>query len=344
MNKLNQLNKELNQDSFSRKELDTILSSNQLTPQGRRAILEYLHNIPNWKTAIYRFLTLYGALLIFSGCILFIIFNINLLSLLFKLSVIELGLIASFIVAFLFYKKQNVFKASLLSSSFFIILFMMMDRIIYQSSLQFYELFFILSGLILPLAILANSFLLWLLWIGLCNLSLMDYWQECVFGNLKTDDLIFTIQILMNAFFLLISEYIIKHHPSMKALRISLIAWLLLLSFIPSSNLILIITLHRVPFESFSFAMMIAGIVGLGLNIALFRIYSTEIKNVFALSLISLSLALLACILLYCIVQHIHMGMIGLLSITTLSVIGIFSVVIRYLIQFHQKNQTRKHS
>ena len=133
-----------------------------------------------WLTYINRFLVALGALLIVAGITAFFAWNWADLNHLAKLALVQVGIIASALLAWRLGIDTVGGKASLFSTVFlFGIVFAVFGQV-YQTGADPYGLFLLWALLALPMAVIGRQPALWMLFQVLLILALIMYWTQVV--------------------------------------------------------------------------------------------------------------------------------------------------------------------
>jgi uncharacterized membrane protein len=154
-----------------------LYAANVLTPGARDRAYDLIRPPAAWWTLANRLLILLGAGLMLAGVIFFFAYNWADLRPFHKFGIIQGGLAASLIGAFVV-GIDLAGKLLLTSSAVFIGVFLAVHGQVYQTGADSYELFIRWSILILPIAILSRFEWNWLMWLVVTNIGITLYWEQ----------------------------------------------------------------------------------------------------------------------------------------------------------------------
>ncbi|MCA0433251.1 MAG: DUF2157 domain-containing protein [Proteobacteria bacterium] len=191
-----------------RRMIDGLLSQGLISPEARNHALGLLYPARNWGLWASRMLLALGVSLILSGIVYFFAFNWARIAPGIKLGSIQLAMFACLALAFFFGLTRFSGKIAVLSGAVLTGVFLAVFGQIYQTGADAYSLFMVWALLILPWVILAEFAALWLVWLVICNVFLMLYWDQAVLPERADEMLIFSGLALFSAVFLGLREYV----------------------------------------------------------------------------------------------------------------------------------------
>lgn len=162
----NQIIELIEQDCIPPEKMSEALSTTKVTPDGQ-----------SWRIFIDYLLLWLGALALAFAAMFFIAYNWNDLGRYAKFGMME-GLIVLTVLAYWKLDKDKVpAKVSLLMASIFLGVLLALYGQTYQTGADPWQLFFNWALLMLPWAIIGRFPAIWILWIGLINLSITLYFM-----------------------------------------------------------------------------------------------------------------------------------------------------------------------
>jgi len=160
----------------------------------------------NWDLWASRGVLALGVGLILSGIICFVAFNWQYLQPFHKFISLEAALLACLGTAY-FYGFHNLVGQLLLTAASVLLgAFLACFGQIYQTGADSYTLFLMWSALMLPWVLFSAFAPLWLLWIGVSNLSFILYWSQD-HGFLFEENPLLSFLIVFNGLILGMREY-----------------------------------------------------------------------------------------------------------------------------------------
>jgi uncharacterized membrane protein len=140
--------------------------------------------LSDWRNFLQTLLLWTGVILVASGVIFFFAYNWQSLHRFGKFALAETVFAAAVIAAWQFGIEKPAGKAALLGAALLTGALLALLGQTYQTGADTFELFASWAALILPWAIAARFAALWLMWIGLLNLSVSMYFQARAWGML----------------------------------------------------------------------------------------------------------------------------------------------------------------
>lgn len=184
------------------------LSAHQvIDDETREYALELLYPAKNWGLWISRLLLVLGVALILSGIIYFFAFNWAKITPAMKLGSIQTVILACLAVSYFYGLQRLSGKILLLSAAVLVGVFLAVFGQIYQTGADAYNLFMMWALLILAWVIISEFAALWLVWLVICNIFLVLYWNQAAFPAHDTEMMIFSYLALFNGVFLGLREY-----------------------------------------------------------------------------------------------------------------------------------------
>jgi len=319
----------------NRKTVENLYEKQFINQEAHDLALEFLYPHQRWGYWTANLLLSLGISLLLVGIIFFFAFNWQKMSTLHKFSTLEAGLICCIFGAWSYSSKEVISKLFLIGASILVGVFLAVFGQIYQTGADSYQLFLAWTILILPWTILARSAPLWFIWIILFNLTIMFYWSQVVYGDNRIDDLIFSILLIINTGILAIKEYCAYRAIGWlegRWIRIVLVLFLLIIAIVPLYNLIQIVSLSRTTILSSNPAMVISGILAIGLHAGLIWFYSVRQLDMWVTALTSISIAIHLCDLFYHLLRTMNFDDIAtffLMSIITLATFTLTAFLLR---------------
>lgn len=149
------------------------------------AIADLTPTLSDWRNFLSRLLLWIGIVLVASSAIFFFAYNWQSLHRFGKFGLAEIILAAAVIAAWQFGIERPAGKAALLGAGLMTGALLALLGQTYQTGADTFELFAFWAILILPWVIAARFVPLWLMWIGLLNLSVSMYFQARAWGMLR---------------------------------------------------------------------------------------------------------------------------------------------------------------
>jgi uncharacterized membrane protein len=146
------------------------------------AIAGVTPQLSDWRTFVNTFLLWTGSILVAAGVIFFFAYNWKSLPRFGKFALGETVFAVAVIAAWLFGIQRAAGKAAILGAALLTGALLALLGQTYQTGADTFELFAYWALLILPWVIVARFAPLWLLWIGLLNLSVGAYFQALRWG------------------------------------------------------------------------------------------------------------------------------------------------------------------
>jgi uncharacterized membrane protein len=182
-----------------------LYAANVLTPGARDAAYELIRPPSGWWTLASRLLTGLGAGLMLAGVVFFFAYNWADLRPAMKFGLIQGGLAACLIGAFVVGVDRLGGKLLLSGCTVFVGVFLAVHGQVYQTGADSFELFVRWSILIIPFAILSRFEWNWLLWLVVTNVGIILYWQQVrmpTYGH-QAEGLFLTLGVLNTAVLML---------------------------------------------------------------------------------------------------------------------------------------------
>lgn len=267
------------------------LSAHQIIDDETREYgLELLYPAKNWGLWVSRLLLVLGVALILSGIIYFFAFNWAKITPTMKLGSIQTAILACLAVSYFYGLQRLSGKILLLSAAVLVGVFLAVFGQIYQTGADAYNLFMMWALLILAWVIISEFAALWIVWLVICNIFLVLYWNQAAFPAHDTEMMIFSYLALFNGVFLGLREYF-----STKAVHWLAEQWTRVVLVVPILGYVLIPTLILIITPGHAtFAIVFGALLAAVTHIAFYILYRYKLPDMWGLATTILS----ACIIL----------------------------------------------
>lgn len=268
--------------------VESLYRNGLLNEAGREAGLSMLDPHHDWGYWIGNILLILGWVFILSGIIYFFAFNWENMSVRYKFSTIQVGILVCFAGAWAY--SLNTLRGQLFLTGGCILIgvFLAVFGQTYQTGADSYQLFLAWTLIITPFVIISQFAPLWAIWLLLLNMTVILFWQQEISVVREQEYYIYAILLLINGIALLLREQLYYRKVTFlqgRWLRILLSLAIIIISFIPISSLIM----------SHSFAnnaLVLSAIFGIIMHLGFLFHYRYHLRDrwVYAMTLISLSL------------------------------------------------------
>jgi uncharacterized membrane protein len=274
----------------NRRLIEELSSHQMIDDETREYALELLYPAKNWGLWTSRLLLILGVALILSGIVYFFAFNWAKITPAMKLGSIQLTILVCLGIAYFYNLQQLSGKILLLSAAVLVGVFLAVFGQIYQTGADAYQLFMLWAVLILPWVAIAEFAALWLVWLVICNIFLILYWDQAVFPEHATEMLIISYLALFNGLFLGLREYFFtKIVPWLEGQWTRVVLVVPILGYLMIPTMMFIIEPGRASFSIF-FGTLLAAIT----HIVFYLLYRYQLPDMWGLATTILS----ACIIL----------------------------------------------
>lgn len=268
------------------------LSAHQIiNDETREYALELLYPAKNWGLWVSRLLLVLGVALILSGIIYFFAFNWAKITPAMKLGSIQTAIFACLAVSYFYGLQRLSGKILLLSAAVLVGVFLAVFGQIYQTGADAYNLFMMWALLILAWVMISEFAALWIVWLVICNIFLVLYWNQAAFPAHDTEMMIFSYLALFNGVFLGLREYFSTkavHWLAEQWTRVVLVVPILGYVFIPTLMFIIDYDEHAPP--AVAFGTLLAAVT----HAVFYILYRYKLPDMWGLATTILS----ACIIL----------------------------------------------
>lgn len=269
----------------NRRLIEELFSHRIIAAEAREYGLELLYPAKNWGLWVSKLLLMLGVALILSGIIYFFAFNWAKITPAMKLGSIQTAILACLALSYFYGLQRLSGKILLLSAAVLVGVFLAVFGQIYQTGADAYNLFMMWALLILPWVMISEFAALWLVWLVICNIFLLLYWDQAAFPASETERMIFSYLALFNGLFLGLREYFSIKNRSWLAeqwTRVVLVVPILGYVFIPT--LMFIIEPERAAF-AVVFGTLLAAVT----HIAFYILYRYQLPDMWGLATTILS-------------------------------------------------------
>lgn len=314
--------------------VETLYEKELINQEAHDLALEFLYPHQRWGYWTSKMLLVLGASLLLVGIILFFAYNWQAMSTFHKFATVEAALICCLVGAWSFSNNEFLSKLFLTGASILVGVFLAVFGQIYQTGADAYQLFMAWTLLILPWTILGRSMPLWFIWMVLLNISITLFWVQVIYGNNRTDDLIFSILLVVN------TGLLAAVSSKERWLRIILVLGLLLIAAIPVYNLIQILSLQRTNILSSNPAMVVSGLLGVGLHVGLLWYYALKQLDMWVIALTSISIAIHLCVFCLKLLETMNFEDVAkflIMSVITLIIFTATAFLLRNIAKYTQE-------
>ncbi|MCX4026446.1 DUF2157 domain-containing protein [Endozoicomonas sp. SM1973] len=196
----------------NRRLVDELYAHGYLTAEGKAYALNLLHPHNQWGLWVSRLLLILGTALVLAGVIYFFAFNWARLTPIIKFTTIQTGLVGCLIAAYSYSLQKLVGKIFLLAASVLVGVFLAVFGQVYQTGADAYQLFMGWALLTLGWTIIANFSVQWLLWLIICNIFVLLWWEQSALPSRSMEDLLYSLLLGINGLALALREYAAQHN------------------------------------------------------------------------------------------------------------------------------------
>jgi uncharacterized membrane protein len=274
----------------NRRLIEELSAHQMIDDETREQGLELLYPAKNWGLWVSRLLLILGVALILSGIIYFFAFNWAKITPAMKLGSIQIAIFACLAVSYFYGLQRLSGKILLLSAAVLVGVFLAVFGQIYQAGADAYNLFMMWALLILPWVTISEFAALWIVWLVICNIFLVLYWDQAAFPASETEMMICSYLALFNGLFLGLREYFSTKSVSWLAGQ-----WTRVVLVVPILSYIFIPTLLFVDNPSHAtFSIILGALLAVVIHIAFYILYRYKLPDMWGLATTILS----ACIIL----------------------------------------------
>ncbi|MFC1834887.1 DUF2157 domain-containing protein [Thermodesulfobacteriota bacterium] len=187
------------QQPARREIIGELFTAGHLSHEAREEALNCLRSPPAWWIWANRMLLFLGCALVLAGVIFFFAYNWEKIGPFIKFAVIELGIAASLVGAWVMGLDRLGGKVLLLSASLLVGVVLAVYGQTYQTGADAYELFAGWAVLIAGWVAISRFQALWLTWVTLINIAIIMFWSQVVIpNNLARAETQFALLALIN--------------------------------------------------------------------------------------------------------------------------------------------------
>lgn len=219
----------------NRRLIEELFSRQIISPAAREYGLELLYPAKNWGLWISRLLLILAVALILSGTVYFFAFNWAKITPAMKLGSVQIAMLVCLIGGYFYDLQRLSGKILLLSSAVLVGVFLAVFGQIYQTGADAYTLFMAWAALIFPWVLIGEFAALWIVWLVICNIFLVLYWDQVAAPAHEAEMLIFSYLAIFNTLFLGLREHFanknfawLEHQWTRVILVLSILGYLLI--------------------------------------------------------------------------------------------------------------------
>jgi len=198
----------LNRMPVNRGLLEELHARGLIGPEMKMSGMELLFPTYSWGMWAFRVLLAIGVTLVLTGIVTFFAFNWDAIPPLAKLGGIQFGMLALVAVVFRLGLNHPASGWLFLCASVLIGVFFAVFGQIYQTGADAWQLFQAWALLMLPWVLIARFANLWVLWLAICHVFILLYWDQVVGTTDKWSLILFILLMVFNAVFLVLKEYL----------------------------------------------------------------------------------------------------------------------------------------
>ena len=314
--------------------LGHLLKSGAITPKHYRSSLIWLHPPHLWAHWAMILMVTFGTALVLSGIVYFFAFNWVALPDLAKFAILQSGMVLAALGAQHVGPGRLIGQLCLLTASVFVGVFLAVFGQVYQSGADAWQLFALWALLIAPWTFLSRFAPLWLIWLGLINLSLALWWSEAMSTLTHSAMILNMTLVAINGAALILRESVTRDRKETGSPIADWLAplwtrWLLIVTLLLClfPQLFELVT----QYDDLDSTGLLLGMISLLVALALFAAYRRFIFDVPALAMILLMASLLATIAIAVFLDRQDMAAIGVTFFTGLFAIASFALAATYL-------------
>ncbi|WP_319411202.1 DUF2157 domain-containing protein [uncultured Cohaesibacter sp.] len=189
--------------------LDELMRRGSISAELRRQSLDWLHPGHLWARWTMVMLMAFGAGLSLAGIVFFFAFNWASIPDLIKLALIEMGIILTAVGAWLLPAEKLPGRLLLMAAAMLTGVFLAVFGQIYQTGADAWQ-FFALWALLITIWTVIGRFLpLWVLWLGLVNLSFYLWWADVPWLQNDDQSLLYLVHVLIIGAVLIVREWLL---------------------------------------------------------------------------------------------------------------------------------------
>jgi uncharacterized membrane protein len=319
----------LEQIPANRRLVEGLFAHGLITRAARDQALQLLYPHQSWGLWISRLLLVIGVSLVLAGLLYFFAFNWAKITPAVKLGSVEVAMAACLVAAYVQGLDRLSGKIALLSASVLLGVFLAVFGQIYQTGADAYTLFMMWAVLIAGWVAIAEFAALWAVWLVVCNIFLVLYWDQAAQPAAAAELLIASILAAFNLSFLGLREVFVLKGASWLAER-----WNRLILVIAVLGLLLIPTITYITGPGNASASVAFGaLFGVLAHAGLFALYRYALPDIWALSAVLLSGCIVLEVAAIKLLTEVFdpAGKAGLLFLAGLMTIGIFTLAVAAL-------------
>ncbi|WP_316859422.1 DUF2157 domain-containing protein [uncultured Cohaesibacter sp.] len=202
--------------------LDELAAQGVIDQDTRLKSLGWLHPPHEWARWAMLLLLAFGSGLVLAGIVFFFAFNWASIPDLVKLAMIESGIVITAGLSWFLSLERFLSRLLLLSAAVLTGVFLAVFGQIYQTGADQWQFFALWAALITIWTVIARFLSLWVLWLGLVNLSLFLFWSNEPGLRDAWQPLVLLAQAGLNGAFLLARELLAPSAAEVRQSRIEL--------------------------------------------------------------------------------------------------------------------------
>ncbi|MDE1461798.1 DUF2157 domain-containing protein [Spartinivicinus poritis] len=312
----------------NRRLVDELYAYGYLTAEGKAYALNLLHPHNQWGLWISRLLLILATALILTGVIYFFAFNWARLTPTIKFTTIQVGLVGCLIAAYSYSLQSFVGKIFLLAATVLVGVFLAVFGQVYQTGADAYQLFMGWSLFTLGWTIIANFSVQWVIWLIICNIFVLLWWEQSALPTRSMEDLLYSLLLGINGLALVLREYAVQRNYnwlSVQWLRVVLVIALSIFLIIPIEHCI-------VDPDSARTSTYISALFGSITLAAGFWVYRFKLFDMWALAIIVLTCCIIATTVAFKLLfEFIGEGESVTFLLMGLASLGVFTAALIYL-------------
>lgn len=322
-------NRTLKQLTVDRHLLDGLVVRKVIDAEQWQASLNWLHPPHQWARWTMLLLLCFGTGLVLTGVVFFFAFNWAMMSDLFKLGLIQTGLVLAAVGAWAFGVRHILGQLLLIAAAILVGVFMAVFGQVYQSGADAWTLFAVWALLITPWTLASRSAALWALWLLLVNLGFSLWWEQTQSHGHAPEKLQLLLHAAINGAALISREFLVGRAEGGKWLAQLWTRWILVAAVLMAIFPILF-DVYAHPFDAGLLAWAyacVATVIAIGL-LLYYRLAQYDIP---ALAMGLLMISILATMLCGNLLDALGLNELGVTFFTAIFAIAVFALSAGYL-------------